>query len=1169
MKPAMHRSMGWRGRGFALVIAMAAIVLITVIVLAFFSRALLNRQVSFTSTNQIKSDMLARMAMDVVVGEIRQEIVDYSEPSTNGVFRPLASSNMVPSKMGVSGADAHGAEVITKVSGTATKIDPGANGKTFGSAVRIDARGRNGRVLSQWFTNGPQLGAADLPSWTYLTRDGAIVQSFTAGNNIPSATNAVVGRFSYTVYNIGGLLDANVAGYPSTFPAAKYQTKESIAYADLTALGLSTSQIDGLISWRNKKTGSSTAVFEAWATGRASTNASDIVAAAQVGSTGHVGTVIGDNTFLSRGDLLRYLSRAGMTNAAPNLVHRSRSATGPSYGPANRQTDSGGVAPYGDKADDLASYNRSFPAVKAFDGVIWHYRDDGTWDSETVTGSSPLVRRPFSLARLAWLGHDGPNVAAFDPSLSASDRERAIKTCFGLTWNDNKHRWDYAHGDEHGILSLEQVRKLKRGPDFFELLRAGILEGSLGTNPGDPTSATDISVPVEGVLGDIKQIANKKDRQILQIGANIIDQADADNYPTAIYQMSNQEISPDDELYNYVFGVENLPVLTRVGIVNHYWPDHGESITPEPTGPGDMRVFLQPEVWNPHDSSTADPAVYPDTPSELRFVTYGGVSLKLDQSGANVPTTSQMGSNPAVMSFGRDPALDEFGSDSNAPSPKGMIGFNNPPPTSASPPAFFNKPVPLTGYCSAGAPGSAMNKPLLDYAVNVTPYDANNRYKPNATKTQYDTYIERMPYLGVYLGTMTRTIPASGSSQHSVTVIPDLAEGGYLSFALEYRDKNGKWLPYSVISRVLAMNKNGWSTGSKYGGSWGSIVARVDPRTDRFSVSSAAVRPTTPSWQMGFSIRPSVESTYDDGNNIGRGVISSAWPRSAAGFLHAGGGRYMFDSWMQNVASSDFRYADGDGITRPGDAGRASAAGDTSGDGMGSYMLTSGASDYLPGSKSRRRPYILNRPFQSVGELGYVFRDQPFKTLDLWSDKSADGALIDLFSVSDQAMVAAGRVNINSASESVMTAILRNVTKQANSAGGSALSSDEAAAQASAATGEIHTNGALRDASDISSRLGGVFHTAATAVPGNNTSLNQPFRNKSYGEAPIRALANVADIRTWSLLVDVVAQSGRLAVNATGLQDFIVEGERRYWLHVAVDRITGKLVSTQMEPVYE
>ena len=44
---------------------------------------------------------------------------------------------------------------------------------------------------------------------------------------------------------------------------------------------------------------------------------------------------------------------------------------------------------------------------------------------------------------------------------------------------------------------------------------------------------------------------------------------------------------------------------------------------------------------------------------------------------------------------------------------------------------------------------------------------------------------------------------------------------------------------------------------------------------------------------------------------------------------------------------------------------------------------------------------ILNRPFRSVGELGYAYRDQPFKTLDLWSPTSGDAALLDIFSLSD------------------------------------------------------------------------------------------------------------------------------------------------------------------------
>jgi hypothetical protein len=35
------------------------------------------------------------------------------------------------------------------------------------------------------------------------------------------------------------------------------------------------------------------------------------------------------------------------------------------------------------------------------------------------------------------------------------------------------------------------------------------------------------------------------------------------------------------------------------------------------------------------------------------------------------------------------------------------------------------------------------------------------------------------------------------------------------------------------------------------------------------------------------------------------------------------------------------------------------------------------------------------------------------------------------------------------------------------------------------------------------------------------------------------------------------------------MNDFIVEGEKRYWLHIAIDRYTGKIIDQQLEPVYE
>jgi hypothetical protein len=74
---------------------------------------------------------------------------------------------------------------------------------------------------------------------------------------------------------------------------------------------------------------------------------------------------------------------------------------------------------------------------------------------------------------------------------------------------------------------------------------------------------------------------------------------------------------------------------------------------------------------------------------------------------------------------------------------------------------------------------------------------------------------------------------------------------------------------------------------------------------------------------------------------------------------------------------------------------------------------------------------------------------------------------------------------------------------------------------------------------------------------------------KTQREAIARALGEVVQTRTWNLMIDVIAQSGRYAPTATTLTDFVVEGEKRYWLHIAIDRFTGQVVDRQLEAVYE
>jgi len=66
-----------------------------------------------------------------------------------------------------------------------------------------------------------------------------------------------------------------------------------------------------------------------------------------------------------------------------------------------------------------------------------------------------------------------------------------------------------------------------------------------------------------------------------------------------------------------------------------------------------------------------------------------------------------------------------------------------------------------------------------------------------------------------------------------------------------------------------------------------------------------------------------------------------------------------------------------------------------------------------------------------------------------------------------------------------------------------------------------------------------------------------------------RALAESGQARTWNLMIDVIAQTGHYGPNAQGLTDFIPEGEKRYWLHIALDRDDGTVLGTQLEEVIE
>jgi hypothetical protein len=206
-----------------------------------------------------------------------------------------------------------------------------------------------------------------------------------------------------------------------------------------------------------------------------------------------------------------------------------------------------------------------------------------------------------------------------------------------------------------------------------------------------------------------------------------------------------------------------------------------------------------------------------------------------------------------------------------------------------------------------------------------------------------------------------------------------------------------------------------------------------------------------------------------------------------------------------------------------------------------------------------------------VGELGYTSRDLPWKTLDFFSTSSADAALLDVFSV-DQANVVAGRINLNTRNPAVLQAMLSGALKveaqessvtSSSTPSADVLSTDvPAIAQAivdSTSNSTDPTQGPLLNRSELVTRL-------ATVI-GNALSASTDQANKTQREATVRALADVSNTRTWNLLIDLVAQTGRYPATATTLDNFQVEGQQRYWLHLAIDRYTGALIAKQLETV--
>ena len=815
-----------RRRGAALLIVLAFVVLVTGMIVAFFSRSMSDRKVSNSSASQVQTELLAQGALQTLVADLKQEIADGSTANsittgsvTTIIYTPKTRANAVPALVGSTGTS--GLENLIKRSANGQAFYSGTAAPNRASSASTTGTSQNGRTISRARWNKPLLMPAtsgtDLnpiastsfttPDWVLVDRSGNNPKTW--NNNLKwsaSGTSAVIGRYAYAVYDEGGLLDMNVAGYPSIATSGASATelarKGALAFADLTQLPLTAgmltqADVDKIVQWRNAGT---------------ATSGTGYINAVLNNSTGFLSVSSpNDRAFLSRQELIQFMTSGALSVTKVDAQYLlqymgtfSHDLNQPSFTPDPNRPKIVAYAPGSNYAGGNNQYQLDDVANPAFAAL----RVSGTFarnDGSIAQPGEPLVKKRFVLNRLAWLTCKGPsayrNTSATSTTGSDADIGRLkqagitkewldlgtddnIKKYFGLTWDNTNKRWSYSHGDPaNGICCLPElvtsqvdpkrgtgtITGAPREPDFFELLKAAINVGSLGKACLSP-------IPLTKGYQALRD--TNVNEQIIQIAANVIDQFDTDGYPTRIWYAGATGSGHEFR------GVEDLPYIYRVRahVIQIAPPDPNigaaNASVFAPYNQGNNTVYdggnwvpfvstgtyasiLLPEIWNPHDSSRALPVMGPsefhlttDTTDPDSIFSYSKVNTfsigAATVSGSSVTARSDSLPPTTLTSAPFNPAMFLTGSHDAAlygsgPNQNNDIQFNvNDPGQFREPTALFIPNMPA---------GSNLRYGPKDWVVTGSSFGSATPKLPlNADKSAILEGGSGNPYLGICIG---------------------------------------------------------------------------------------------------------------------------------------------------------------------------------------------------------------------------------------------------------------------------------------------------------------------------------------------------------------------------------------------------------------------------------
>lgn len=1333
-----------RRDGAALVIVLGFVVMLLMLLMAFFSQTTLERQLASASSGTSLDEIFASGVVETIVSDLRQEIAAGSSNSvtvtgsqTNTLYFPVTNTAMIPSVSGF--ITNNGLENVVKVSRADTPPfpkeapylnapNPGTRAANLNTATAPSVNGRSispsrwnkalliARSDTNSATDAKPISDFTPPDWILVDRRGSNPVSWNS-NLIWSASNptTVVGRYAYVIYNEGGLLDANVAGHPTSLTIDKFPPlgqKSTIAFADLSSIGLNPTQIDTLVGWRNAASARSSGKFPSYnistdgATnyGWLMMNVTNAFLGIYTNSLSGGEGPRSDRRFSGRRELIDFLKgadpsgTAGALNALRYLGTFSRDLNQPSYVPEPGRPKVLPVNQGGNDAtggDDLI--NPSYLTIRVDAPFA---RNDGT---QAVVGE-PLVKKRFPLSYLSWLTYQGPSANASQATKQAmlaqgipqsiidKGTPENILAWFGLTW-DPTGFWIYRKGTASPIKTLARVRDAGRDPDFFELLKSAVTVGALGKayTLGNLPSTPD---------GWNQEKDNSVDAQIMQIAANIIDQSDFDGYPTRI--QFNDGMLFGGRLLEYR-GVEDLPYIYRVREGKVMTQDSIPSVGTLPaigavTFPGTGVVLQEPEIWNPHAmttnsttaprptqfrlvASTMDPLS--GSPSSFRI----SMQWRLSSGGWVTSSVSTTMVNNQAISFAipsgrpdlfREPTLlikPGVPSDSGLAGPgpytlpasfPGAVQLvsNNVPDSRiyTGIPMWVNAPMTIAVQSSQAAigwirtPSNPTTAGITGYVpVTAVNYPTGNppityRLQCRDSLGNWVTYDERYDIVAAAQEYNSANGSAAGSAANATfwrqsgtggamnaigSEISDLAFDPRCSrFGLQWAGSYGRGamiqaiplgapVGYLADSRISMISLGGWA--APMTGTWSAgnsmimnaarQMAIMTTRPDEyggliFSTYNASITyygknsgPTAPGWMpLGVSVVMRPGMIVQNNPNI----------NNSSTLMYTGDVQTLNPAY----AYPNQCFADADGVVRRAMAGwvpstpvlpvKLSTSPNPSGlplktaygfDGSGRatpITAGSGANEYLS------RPIVLNRPFGSVAELGYVSSGTPWRNLDFCTPESMASALLDVFCISDSSGLeglTAGRVSLNTRQTPVIQAILAGAYRDEFSNGTSLvsgpISTNLASAMGTALTTRTATN-PLVNVSDLVGRWKGAVNVGGPYINGSKSyagfsaddgsssvdniasvlsnsviAVDPELRIMRFRESTVRALAATGQTRLWNLMIDVIAQTGRYPTSAKSLGGFLVEGERRYWVHLAIDRLTGRVVDKEIEMINE